>query len=66
MLALGFGFFMLPWTLVVKQIPSTWFSGCKMNEAPLGESSSASVFSRRVSMSISKKAKKAEKELALE
>lgn len=66
MLALGFGFFMLPWTLVVKQIPSTWFNGCRMNEAPLGESSSASVFSRRVSMSISKKIKKQQKEMELE
>lgn len=66
LLALGFGFFMLPWTLVVKQIPSTWFAGCKMNEAPLDERSTASVFSRRVSMSISKKLKKKEKEMAKE
>jgi Ca2+ transporting ATPase len=30
--ALGMGFFMLPWTLIVKKIPSRWFSGCKLND----------------------------------
>lgn len=30
--AFGLGFFMLPWTLLVKKIPSRWFSGCKLND----------------------------------
>jgi magnesium-transporting ATPase (P-type) len=52
----GMGFFMLPWTLLVKKIPSTWFEGIGVSEdAPAtGEVSGFSVSRRSMSKKLQK------------
>lgn len=56
MFAFGMGFFMLPWTLVVKKIPSRWFEGISVSEeAPAsGEVSGFSVSRRSMSKKLAK------------
>lgn len=61
--SLGMGFFMLPWTLLVKKIPSRWFSGCKLNDQTgVSTGSMGGAFSKRLSMSINRKLQKKKEE----